>query len=762
MLRKIVTIKNVGRFINSVAPGNPELSRYTLIAGGNGFGKTTICAVLRSLKTGDAAHIAGRKTLGAITPIGVELLTTAGMSRFNGETWNATFPNLAIFDGVFVSENVHSGEVVDIDHRRNLYRVIVGEEGVRLAEEDSRLAAESREKTREITAAATSIQPHIPQGMTVERFIDLPNDLEIDQRIEEQERALDAVRQARQINERTPLAEISFPELPEGFLDILGRTLEDVSADAEAHIAEHLAAHAMTDGGGNWIAEGLPFADESCPFCGQGIKGLPLIAAYRSVFSKLYANLRTEISQMEERVNERYGDAAVGALNTSREQNAGTAEFWARYCAIDAPEVEIPADISDAMRAMAEAARALLARKATAPLNPIEPDAAFQAAFAASEAARETTQVLAQVVRKANDLIATKKQETEAADVNAAEAELALLKAVRTRHNEPVSGLCAQYIQLRREKENIDQRKEAARTVLGQHTAAVIQPYEQRINHYLEAFNAGFSIAETRHGYPGGRAASSYQLMINGTAIELGDGRSPADRPSFKNTLSAGDRTTLALAFFLAHLENDPGLADRIVVFDDPFSSQDAFRRRQTVHEIAKIARRCSQVIVLSHDATFLKQVWDKAPAAERIALTLTDARAQGSKIMPYDLGRACLGRTTTDIDDLQAFLATGAGNPPDLIRKLRGVLETYSWTTYPASFLSGQDWLGEIARQIREGGENHPASALYEELDQINDYTSQYYHGADVADDTPDDIDPTELTGYVRRTLKIVNALQA
>src|ERR1700719_2191731 len=42
------------------------------------------------------------------------------------------------------------------------------------------------------------------------------------------------------------------------------------------------------------------------------------------------------------------------------------------------------------------------------------------------------------------------------------------------------------------------------------------------------------------------------------------------------------------------------------------------------------------------------------------------------------------------------------------------------------------------------------------------NDYTSQYHHGEDVADATSDQIDPTELTGYTRRTLKIVNAFQA
>ncbi len=289
-----------------------------------------------------------------------------------------------------------------------------------------------------------------------------------------------------------------------------------------------------------------------------------------------------------------------------------------------------------------------------------------------------------------------------------------------------------------------------------------MRPYEQCINHYLDAFNAGFRITETKHGYPGGTAASTYRLVIDNTTIDLSDGRTPTNRPSFKNTLSSGDRTTLALAVFLAHLEQDQDLAAKTVVFDDPFSSQDAFRRRHTVHEIAKVGRNCAQIIVLSHDATFLKQVWDKAPAAERVALTLADHRAQGMKIMPVDLERACQGRTATDIDDLLTYLTTGAGAPIDLLRKMRAVLETHCWTTYSTCFQAGQDWLGEIVRKIREGGDQHPGNALYDELDQINDYTSEYYHGEDVADATPDQIDSQELIGYIKRTLRVVNALQA
>jgi len=197
------------------------------------------------------------------------------------------------------------------------------------------------------------------------------------------------------------------------------------------------------------------------------------------------------------------------------------------------------------------------------------------------------------------------------------------------------------------------------------------------------------------------------------------------------------------------------------VVFDDPFNSQDSFRRRQTVHEIMKVARKCRQIIVMSHDATFLKQLWEKAPPAERVALGITDHREQGSKISEIDLEKATAGRTASEIDDLQAYLATGAGRAIDIIKKMREVLETYCRTTYPAYFTT-TDWLGEIVGKIRDGGDTHPAAALYDELDQINDYTKDYHHGEDIGDITPDQIDQTELTGYTRRTLKIVNALEA
>ncbi len=456
-----------------------------------------------------------------------------------------------------------------------------------------------------------------------------------------------------------------------------------------------------------------------------------------------------------------FGDGAVGHLNTIAEQNNNAVEFWSRYCNVDPAPLALPDSVSVAIRALVQAAFSLLERKDRAPLEPVRPDQIFTAAEAAYNDAKSAVQTLAERIRAVNTLIAAKKQETGAADGQAAEAELARRRAIKIRHDDPVSNLCADHVRLTGQKTEIENRKTEVRAQLNDHTDSVIEPYERRINQYLDAFNTNFRITKTRHHYSGGTAASSYKLMINNTAIDLGDGRTPADQPSFKNTLSAGDRTTLALAFFLSHLEQDPALASKIIVFDDPFSSQDTFRRRQTVHEIMKVAARCAQIIVLSHDATFLKQLWDKTLGEPRISLTLADHRSQGTKITSIDLEKACDGRTKGDIDDLQTYLTTGAGVHTDIVRKMRVVLETHCRTTYSACFVS-TDWLGDMVCKIREDGEGHPASALYNELDQINDYTKQYHHGEDLNDITPDQIDPHELTGFTKRTLKIVNALQA
>lgn len=761
MLAKFVAIKNVGRYRNSATSPNPQIARHTFIAGANGFGKSTICAILRSLHTGEVDHIIGRKTLGVADGQSVDLLFDSNLIKFDSRGWSEHKPIFAIFDEVFVGENVHAGAVVDTAQKRNLYRIIIGDAGVKLAERDVELARESRARTVEITSSITGLRPHLTGNITVDDFLALPALADVDEQIKAQQTKVDAMKQSDMLSKRARLDQFPVPRIPDGLSELLNRTLDDIAGDAEAQLSNHLDSIKMAAEGQNWIESGLQHAEEDCPFCGQSIKGLPLVAAYRAVFSQKYRNLRDIVAVMQTDVAQQLGEAALANQSTIAERNKAGYEFWQKYVDFDWQSTALPTEFKNAATEFCNAVLSLLQTKNRAPLERISLSAEDEVTLANYVSAVADLNKVNKNIEAANALIDAKTVKPDAAVQAEAERRLAFLHATRNRHLPAVVTLCNKHIQLVADKAEIDVFRADVRARLDAHTAGVVRPYQERINTLLGDFNAGFAINDTSHAFPGGVAASTYQIVINGNSVQIGSSRTPASEPSFKNTLSAGDRTTLALTFFFASLEADPALAEKIVVFDDPFTSQDSFRRSQTVHSIMKVARACKQVIVLSHDATFLKQLWDKSPTDQRASLTIADHRDDGSKLLPVDLEKACQGRTASDIDDLQSYVSTGTGRLLDIVRKMRVVLEAHCRATYANSF-DERDWLGDMVRKIREGGASHPAAAIHDELDQINEYSKQYHHGENTQDVTPDQIDSTELTGFARRTLKVVNASQA
>ena len=116
MIRKFLSIKNVGKFRSCSAAGDVDLRPLTLIYAENGRGKTTICEVLRSLRSGDGAYIQGRGTLGAGSgaPL-VEIRLESSTAKFKDGIWSETAPEILIFDDTFVHENVYTGEFVRAD-----------------------------------------------------------------------------------------------------------------------------------------------------------------------------------------------------------------------------------------------------------------------------------------------------------------------------------------------------------------------------------------------------------------------------------------------------------------------------------------------------------------------------------------------------------------------------------------------------------------------------------------------------------------------
>ena len=759
MLQRIISIKNVGRFRNCAAAGDVTFGRITLVFAENGRGKTTLCAILRSLFSNTPAIVLGRSTLGSEAQPEAQFRFSNNVNiAFRNGAWTVPYPDIAVFDGAYVSDNVFAGDLVDTTHRRNLYRVIIGAQGVTLASRINDLDNQIRNMNSDIRDERAGLQRHIPTDMTVENFIALGEDAAIDAKIAAKEQERQAVQRAAQIQQRAALSAVTLPQLDPAFTALLGKTLPDVAADTEHRVIEHILKHGMGEDGQSWLIQGLPYANDSCPFCERELTGVTLIQAYKDFFSRDYHALREEVTHHGNALDDAFGERAAGMIERAVVQNAAAVEFWQPYCQIEAPVLGEAGTVANPLRALRGAIRSLLQRKAAAPLEAVSPDAAYTEALTEFEALRTSVETYNAAVAAANAVIAVNKRETQAADARLVESALATLRAQKARHTAEVRVACDRDTGRQIDKVALELEKTSVREQLDAHTQRVIRRYGNSINQYLEKINAGFRITTPTHTYRGGQPSTSYQIVINQQAVDLGDADTPLDRPSFRNTLSAGDKSTLALAFFLAELEQDDARARKTVVFDDPFTSQDAFRRSHTVQQIFKCVVGCAQIVVLSHDAGFLKLLWDRVAPADRKSLQLGRVGEDNTTIAEWNIEKAVMARYRLQIDDLLRFFSSNEGEPRDIIQKIRPVLEGYCCNLYPIQFPEG-DTLGVIVGKIRAAGAEHPFADIVETLDELNIYCRRYMHGENPQAAT-EPVHDAELQGYVRRTLGLVGCL--
>ena len=205
MIQKFIRIQNIGKFRNCKAVGDVVLHKLSLIYAENGRGKTTLCDILRSLSTGNGDLVKGRKMLGSSQPASIEIRLDNSNANFDGEHWSTTMPELYIFDNRFIDENVYSGEVVEHGHKRNLFRVIVGEKGVSLAQKVDSLDAQVREADRLMKASEVNVSKFVPPKMSADDYVALQADPDIDDKIITKDAELVALRRSEEIAKKALL-----------------------------------------------------------------------------------------------------------------------------------------------------------------------------------------------------------------------------------------------------------------------------------------------------------------------------------------------------------------------------------------------------------------------------------------------------------------------------------------------------------------------------------------------------------------------------
>jgi wobble nucleotide-excising tRNase len=481
----------------------------------------------------------------------------------------------------------------------------------------------------------------------------------------------------------------------------------------------------MDDNGESWIESGLDYIEDSnCPFCGQSLAGNNLVEAYRAYFDAAYQSLKNEIDQFSQRIHQLLSENAILDLQREVASNDELTEFWKDQVEAQYPGIKFETTIQRPWQDLRRNLAGILAQKAATPLEQLEPDESLRTATEVYNSRAEAAVAdYNQTLDEANELIESKKKETKEGNLTQAREELESLKNRQVRHKPGVDKLCQEYEKLRKEKRALETAKEQAKVDLDQYADEIIEAYGPSLNEHLAKCGAGFRIIELGKNYMGGKPRADYCLQVDGRCVDLGGADTPACEPSFKNTLSSGDRSALAFAFFITKLKRDPDLEKKIVVVDDPASSLDAQRRSYTCHQIAWLGNHCKQVIVLTHSAQLARQVWDSAKRISPPKTLWIRREGDYSVIDNDDIVERTQGEYFKNYFDICKYLEEG---PEDdrhsrsIALCIRPVLEGYLRHRFPQEFGAGE-WLGDFVGKLAEAGTGDALYSLKPQLEELS-----------------------------------------
>lgn len=757
MLQKINHVKNIGRFYNvsiqGTADSDPSFRNFNLLYADNGTGKSTITTILKSLWQNDPQRLIEKRTIGATDENTVSLQVGDRTYTFQNGQWNQT-PDISIeiFDEEFVARNVFSPNGVELENRRELFNYIVlGEENVAKVEEvkqlnelingDLKTATDDAERTLTEAAGIRDIK-------TIDDIIELDDNTLKTMRnsIAENDKI---IKHAERIIKEKKLGKITdFEDVP--YTESIAADLGSLSLAAEykAHVQTH----------NEWIKDGMEILqseeEESCPFCFQSIKGNAAIAAYKTFFSEEYESLRKKVANQISSIDRIYSDAAIRNVIELVERNSERCAFWNKLDEGIPESIALDISLEETTSTFKHALKNLLERKKDNLLEAIssneneseglKKEAEFRQAIANYNRSVEELNEKIQVVKDASQDIEELKTRNEnnrttvvCNDVGYREEETTTIYKTLKQH--------------RQKKKNVETRIKTLRQEIDQASLAILEKYQKSINRELENFGVEFSIEGVKRKSDRSRTESvHFNIRLKGESFDPnGSDNSPY---KLSNTLSTGDKSTLAFAFFIAKYRKED-VSNQILVFDDPITSLDFFRKTQTKNTILRFAKNAAQVIVLTHSMEFARLF--KHVKDGRFVQIKKNNLDSGLSYIPYNkFADMSIEKHNYNYNLIQQYIADPASvNRLDLMKSVRPYTET-TIRQYRSDFVSLS--LGQMIAKLKKQG--NICEDYIEDLENIDDIiVPESSHGsAEIDADEYENITDDELMNVCKKASQI------
>ena len=763
MLEKFIALERVGIF-QSGAPKALTLRKVTLVYADNARGKSTLSAVLHSCATGDAAPLTARTTFGAQgTPRVVmrfALPTSATNITLENGKWDNVAPHVVVFDQGFVERNVYAGSEVRPEHHQGLLDFAVGSKAVAKKHEVEQHGAAQLAATKARTAAEDKLTGYRDQ-MPLAAFLALGKVDAADQKIADYEKRITNAKASTTLQARADLKPLTWttPDLA-SFEEVLKSSFEQLHENVQTAVKTHFDKHggAVVEA---WVRSGRELHDgKSCPFCGQKTMGLDLIESYKAYFNAEYAAHISKVQTLCATAAKTFPAASIATWEQAWQANADRAAAWSGELEFDHLALDFESFRNHAETIQAQLTGAAQAKEKS-PLSVVDsaPVEDARADLAEVESALAAYNL---AIAKVNASIAAFKMGLANEDLKKLEGAVRLVQSQKRRHSTEVETIVTERTKADDARSKAEQAKVEGRAELDGLMNEVLKKFRNGINKRLAVFGAPFSIEHIKASYQGGGAPrTDYRIALRGKVVAAG--KKSATEPCFQNVLSDGDKRALALAFFLARVLDDKDAGGFVVVLDDVFASLDRHRRSATASAICDLAAKCAQVIVLGHDAHFLREVNKRVRRkgiADTLTLELRRAADDFSVLAECDLEALCASDYQQRYGELAAFLAAAPGiKPLSVAENLRTLVEGNLHRRFPGLINEGSNF-GAILDLVKNAAADHPFAVLQPQLKALqafNDFAGAFHHDT-AGGAVRNEVSEVELLTFGKQAIRFVH----
>jgi len=625
VLRRIQKIEGVGSFTSARA-GDVELGKINVVYGENRNGKSTLCDIFISLADNAPEVIASRRTIakGAkqdIEPFVQFQFEGDGGVQFRNGQWNTRLNNsqLYVFDHGFVHRNVMTGLEVVRDNSENVSDFILGETGVKIANEleQKKVAAKNaRKKVKALedqfyAIGIQSIKNFIALDKPSETVDELNEAIElITSEIENYKSRLSRLSQLLNRKEPSQLAvELTLGESLERVNRCLGLSVESAHEDATSLVEAQLSQVNNKTGFKGWASSGLTHLDSNCPFCGQALtdEARQLIESYQKAFNDRFTQM---VEQAKTGATDLLGKGIpsidTDALSKEHEINQ---ELIRAFNEIESDVttdlVQLAEDynllndslsrLNKLVATVYEIAIDRLKLKIDTPYQPQAPVPIDEV----SEYEQHVISALGSYEKTLATINAKIKAYKSALNADSLKERIAELgkdkneleeKQLRLMHE----SLCNEYKEKLYEVASTQESFEKSKKELEASQEEFLTEYFTETNRLFEDLGtSGFEI-NRKPNNQGSRPVYDLEVKFNDKTIS---------RKNFNRIFSESDRRALALCIFIAKINKLPESEKQsaVLVLDDPCTSFDSERMTLITKSFSQLSKHVKQIIITTH-----------------------------------------------------------------------------------------------------------------------------------------------------------------